>query len=355
MAARKKKKPAKRPAKRASVRATVKETKRSPRPAPKKPVKKVARAPKRAPRPTKKAASTAKPRRAPTKKTAPKKASRPSKVSAPKKRATKKAPSRIPKVQPRKQTPKKSGVKRPKRTQSKRPGARSETERAKRAMREAIERQEKEIRQAKKKLRKVQAQIIEDERKARQKRMQFSMKKVDTNAGKLRMYLTNVVDELAKKDIRASFRVKANTDRTIDAELRVPYPSWVEDTDDAVRVLNLVEEAIYGIPGVLHLSVGFTLNEKANQEGIRQNVKLYTQYSGELRLTPAYYEIDDAVISFQGAIDILENVVRAHEMLPTGMLVRFAWSVDGNLYRYDDDMHMRKEPKKKLKPKKAPR
>lgn len=150
-------------------------------------------------------------------------------------------------------------------------------------------------------------------------------------------FLSNVSHELRLAQIEATYRVGVNKDGTIDGELRVPYPSWVTNTDKAVDVLNHVEEAMDRVPHAQHISVGFTLNQKANEDGIRATVLQYMKYQGELRLNPNYYDTASGqAISFQAAYTVLFNIYKAHGMLPTGMLVRISWSRDGVLRRQND-------------------
>lgn len=150
-------------------------------------------------------------------------------------------------------------------------------------------------------------------------------------------FLTNVTDELKLHGIKASYRVWLNVDQSVDAEVRVPYPEWVNNVDRATDVLTLCEEAMDRVPEMQHISVGFTLNPEANDEGVRAGVLQYIKYQGELRLNPNYYDTATGQpLAFQVSYDVLRNVVKAHKMLPTGMLIRMTWSPDGWLYRFND-------------------
>lgn len=150
-------------------------------------------------------------------------------------------------------------------------------------------------------------------------------------------FLENVKDELERWDCKPHYRVTVNKDRTVDAEMRIPYPTWVVNIDKATDLLNVVEETMDRVPDMQHISVGFTLNQQANEEGVRASVLQYIKYQGELRLNPNYYDTGEGqALSFQVAYEILRNVTNAHGMMPTGMLVRMSWSPDGWLYRMND-------------------
>jgi hypothetical protein len=191
--------------------------------------------------------------------------------------------------------------------------------------------------------------------KTRLKKFYVESKEEVRNADKFRRevsdFLSNVKHELTLSGINARYSVVKNKDLTIDAELRVPYPDTVEDVDDATDVLNQVEEALDRIPHMQFISVGFSLNQKANEEGVRASALQYVKYEGELRLNPNFYDTSTGQpVAFQVAYEVLRNITKAHGMLPTGMLIRFAWSPSGWLMR-KNDTDLRK-PANKLAPSK---
>jgi len=157
-----------------------------------------------------------------------------------------------------------------------------------------------------------------------------------------RVYLSNARDELLKSGVSSRFRVVLSPLHAVDAELSVSYPDWVNNVDDATQVLSLVEEALEQIPNVQWLTVGFALERKANDEGIRKSVEGYLPYQGAFRIVPDYMSTEETATSFQAAYEILRNVYNAHGMLPTGMLVRMAWSPDGKLWTHNDSERRKK-------------
>lgn len=163
-------------------------------------------------------------------------------------------------------------------------------------------------------------------------------------------FLANVVDELKYSGVTARFSVVKNKDLTIDAELRVPYPDTVRTIDDATDVLNQVEETFYLFPHMQFITVGFTLNPRANDDDVRATALQYQKYEGELRLNPNYYDMETNMgTSFQAAYEVLRNVTKAHGMLPTGMLIRLAWSTTGWLMRRNDTDIRKPAPFKRQK------
>lgn len=191
---------------------------------------------------------------------------------------------------------------------------------------------EKKLREAKREQRERAAKTVREWKsdKAVRERAESARQKVSD-------FFENVNDELKLHDIAASYRVVINRDMTIDAEIRVPFPKWVTNVDKATDVLNLLEELMSRVPEMQHISVGFTLNPRANEKDVRASVLQYLKYQGELRLNPNYYDTETGqALSFQVAYDVLRNVTKAHGMLPTGMLVRLTWSPDGWLRRQND-------------------
>lgn len=193
--------------------------------------------------------------------------------------------------------------------------------------------------------------------KTRLKKLYAESKETTGDANKVRKelsdFLDNVKAELALSGINARYRVVKNKDLSVDAELRVPYPSRVRNVDQATDVLNLVEETLDRMPHIQFITVGFTLNPQANEEGVRATALQYQKYEGELRLNPNYYDTSSGqAVSFQVAYEVLRNIENAHGMLPTGMLVRCAWSPSGFLMR-KNDTDVRKPSTKPKKAKKS--
>ena len=184
----------------------------------------------------------------------------------------------------------------------------------------------------------------------RLKKLYAESKETTSDANKVRKdlsdFLDNVKSELSLSGINARYRVVKNKDQSVDAELRVPYPTRIKTVDQATDVLNILEETLDRMPHIQFITVGFTLNQKANEEGVRATALQYQKYEGELRLNPNYYDTSTGqAISFQVAYEVLRNVEKAHGMLPTGMLIRFAWSPSGFLMR-KNDTDVRKPAKK---------
>lgn len=166
-------------------------------------------------------------------------------------------------------------------------------------------------------------------------------------------FLYDAARDLKLRGYHPTYTVSINKDQTVDAEFRVPYPTSVKTFDQAVNVLSAIELTLDRVPHVQHISVGFTLAPEVNAEGVRATALQYVKYEGELRLNPNYEDTGRGLpYSFQTAYTVLRNVEARHGRLPTGMLIRMAWSYDGELHRKNDHELRTKISHRKRKTKK---
>lgn len=170
-------------------------------------------------------------------------------------------------------------------------------------------------------------------------------------AQKIRDFLDNVKEELLLHGRESSFRVVANRDATVDAELRVPI--MLGTSVDEVRDLMIVlEETIgNGIPETQWVSVGFTADPSVNEEGVLRSAREYVAHEGQVRFNTSYQEASQKMIGYSFLIGekALSGFVNAYGPKITGVLVRIAWSLSGRLFRLNDT-DLRK-PRKKRAPK----
>lgn len=202
---------------------------------------------------------------------------------------------------------------------------------------ELLKDQKKKLREDLRKLERLPG--ISDEKKAL----------ADEAADKIRGFLDNVKEELKLDNLESNFRVVANRDATVDAELRIPIVMGT--SVDRIRdILILLEETIgNGIPETQWLSVGFTADPKVNEEGVLRSAREYIAHEGEVRFNTAYQSAEQQSIVYGFLIGekALTGFVNAYGPKVTGILIRIAWSQSGRLFRLND-LDLRK-PRKSRK------
>lgn len=174
----------------------------------------------------------------------------------------------------------------------------------------------------------------------------------DAAADKIRDFLDNVKEELKLNSLDSNFRVVANRDATVDAELRVPIVMGT--SADRIRdILILLEETIgNGIPETQWISVGFTADPKVNEEGVLRSAREYIAHEGEVRFNTAYQSAEQQSIVYGFLIGekAMTGFTNAYGPKVTGILIRIAWSQSGRLFRLNDlDLRKPRKSKKGLR------
>lgn len=175
-------------------------------------------------------------------------------------------------------------------------------------------------------------------------------------AEKIRGFFDNVKHELRLHNREASFRVVANKDATVDAEMRIPIALGTS-LDEIRDLLIVIEETIGdGIPETQWISVGFTADPSVNQEGILRSAREYVAHEGQVRFNTSYQEAAQKMVGYSFLIGekALTGFVDAYGPKITGILVRTAWSLSGRLFRLND-ADLRKPRKKPQAPKGRPK